>query len=589
MTQKISLNKTPFNIFTFTLKKNLGFSLVAAILAAMVSPVYLYTVITDYVENYDKLIYNYENLFLTFAALMAIAATAFLMVLLYINFSYLYNRSASDYFHALPLKRSELLFARFSGSFVASLIPLTVGYIGTYALSFLDIVAADRTAIIGAYFFTVLMMAVLGLFTLLFIITAGGVFDSILSLLAVNIGIPIIVAFVYWLCETHLYGFTYSGDYDTNIISHTTPFGYAIIKLVLCLYDPENPLFSALNVFAIIDMLALFGALNVIFYNRRKSEKLGGSYAFKSIPEIIGFIIAALGLFVMGYIFGEDAGEIAYWLAGVVGACLAAVVYSLIINRGFKKAKRAVIVGLIASAVLIITNFGIKLDIFGWKYNLPEVDEIESVTVETGGTNINVKNIQLAADFNRAIVREHDTNYSGGSTNYFRIAYVLKNGEIATRVYLVEDTIAKEYKDRLISEEYSRQVIEKFDNFKNKKVEEWKLTGYIYEKGEYKGRFEAVIDAAKTEELIYAYSEDLKTYGSKYFDNYIKNSLSAVHIEGQVIVKQDKTENLDGTVTEYTDYENFVITVENYETFKNVKAVVDTIDFEIDEYDAEKY
>ncbi len=588
MTQKISLSKTPFNIFTFTLKKNLGFSLVAAILAVMVSPVYLYTVITNYVETYDKLIYSYDNLFLTFAAIMAIAATAFLMVLLYINFSYLYNKSASDYFHALPLKRSELLFARFSGSYVAALIPLTLGYLGTYALSFLDYVAADRGAIVEAYFFTVIMMAVLGLFTLLFIVTAGGVFDSILSLLAVNIGIPIIVAFVYGLCETHLYGFTYSGDYDTNILSHTTPFGYAIVKLCMGIYDAETPLFSAISVFAIIDMLALFGALNVIFYNRRKSEKLGGSYAFKFISEIIGFIIASLGLFVMGYIFGDNPSEIPYWIAGVVGACIAAVVYSLIINRGFKKVKKAVIVGLIASVVLIITNFGIKLDLFGWEKNLPKTDEIESVQIEFAGNIIDVQNIDLAVEFNKTIVEEHTENPLDRS-NRFTFDYVLKNGKTVRRRYEVETEIAKDLKARLIGEEYSRQILEDFAEFKEKNVEAWELNGYVYEDGKYLGRFDTTVSKEKAEELVNAYAEDLKTYGNKYFVNHTTYADSSLHIYGKVVVKVETEIMEDGSIREYTDYKDFSIAVENYETFKNVISVLDTIEYELDTSNAEKY
>lgn len=588
MMQKILLNKTPINIFAFTLKKNLGFSLVAAILAVMVSPVYLYTVITNYVEKYDKLIYDYQNLFLTFAAIMAIAVTAFLIVMLYINFSYLYNRSASDYFHALPLKRSELLFARFSGTYVASIIPLTVGYIGAYALSFLSVVSADRLVIIEAYFFTLLMMAVLGLFTLLFIITAGGVFDSLISLAAVNIGIPIIVFFVYGLCETHLYGFTYASNYDTNILSYTTPFGYAIIKLCMGLYDTKTPLFSATSVFVIIDMLALFGALNVIVYNRRKSEKLGGSYAFKFISEVIGFIIASLGLFVMGYIFGENPSEISYWIAGVVGACLAAVVYSLIINRGFKKVKRAIIVGLIASAVLITTNFGIKLDLFGWEKNLPKTDEIQSVEIATGGIIIDVQNIDLAVEFNKTIVNEHTENPLDRS-NRFTFEYLLKNGKTVRRQYEVETEIAKDLKARLIGEEYSRQILEDFAEFKEKNVEAWELNGYVYEDGKYLGRFDTTVSKEKAEELVNAYAEDLKTYGNKYFVNYTNYADGSLHIYGKVIVKKETETLEDGTQREYTDYQDFSIEVQNYETFKNVISVLDTIEYELDTSNAEKY
>ncbi len=588
MTQKTSLNKTPFNIFVFTLKKNLGFSLVAAILAVMISPVYLYSVITNYVEDYSKLIYNYDNLFLSFAVIMAVAVMAFFMVLLYINFSYLYNKSASDYFHALPLKRSSLLFARFSGGFVAALIPLTVGYIGAYALSFLDIVSSNRTAIVEAYIFTVLMMLMLGLFTLLFIITAGGVFDSILSLLAVNIGIPIIVAFVYTLCEQHLYGFTYSANYDTNILSYTTPFGYALVRLLMGLGGVEQSMFTPIHIFGIIDAIALFGALDVIAYNRRKSEKVGGSYAFKAIPEIIGFIIASLGLFVMGSIFGEEPSEIPFWIAGIVGACLAAVIYSLIINRGFKKVKRAIIVGVAASIVLIITNFGIMFDIFGWKYNLPTADEIESVTIQSSATVIDVKNIDLAVEFNETIVKEHTENPLDRS-NRFTFEYTLKNGKTVRRQYEVETEIAKDLKARLIGEEYSKQLLEQFNEFKEKDVEAWELNGYVYESGKYLGNFDITVSQEKAEELVKAYCEDLKTYGNKYFVNHTTYADGSLHIYGRVLIKEDVEILADGTERYYSDYEDFTVNIENYETFKNVMAVLDTIEYELDTTNAEKY
>ncbi len=589
MMQKISLNKTAFNIFTFTLKKNLGFALVASILSFMISPVYLYNTITDYVTSYDKLIYSFDNILLIFASVMAVAIMAFFMVLLYINFSFLYNKSASDYFHALPLKRSELLFSRFFGSYIAALIPLTVGYIGAYGLSFLDYVAANRSDIIEAYLFTVIMMLLLGIFTVLFIITAGGVFDSILSLCAVNIGVPIIVAFISSLCSNHLYGFTYQSDFETGIMSYTTPFGYALIKLILGLSDAEDTLFTTLRVVGSFGVIILFFVLAILLYNRRKTEKLGGSYAFKFIPELIGFIIACIGLFVMGAIFGEAPTEVAYWIAGPIGACLAAVIYSLIINRGFKKVKRALIVGVAASVVLIITNFGIKLDIFGWQYNLPTADEISSVKIQCAYLDIDVKDIDLAVELNNAIVKEHEIYYRKYPTNYFTFTYTLKNGKTVERVYAVESEAARSLKARLISEEYSRQILEDFNEFKGKECEAWELNGYIYSSSGAAGTIETIISEEKAEELVNAYVNDLKLKGDRLIDNLNEYGQDSISIYSRVVITEDVEIFDDGTERIYTDYADFSISVDDYKYYDNFTKVLSTIEYEIKYEEQGKY
>ncbi len=598
MMQKISLNKSALNLFAFTLKKNLGFSLLASIFVFIVSPIYIYNVIQEYLFTYSKLIYQFDNMLVIFSTVMAVATMLFFMVLLYINFSFLFNKSASDYFHALPLKRWELLSARFSGSFVAAVIPLTVGYIGTYVISLFDFVEANSVKVINAYLFTLLMMLLLGLFTLLFIITAGGIFDSLISLFAVNIGVPIIVSYIISLCTEHIYGFTFEGDLDTSILTFTTPFGYALIKLLIVLTgegkffaltggDESYTVKSLLGTIAAIIILA---AVLFIIFKRRKSEKLGGSYAFKFVPEVIGLIISSIGLFFFGYIFGEDPHNLMYWVMGTVGAIITAVVYSLIINRGFKKVKRAIIVGAIASVVLIGVNMGIKFDITGYRYNLPTAEKIESVKIQSGVMNINVRNIDLAVELNRAIVNEHNEDYLGSDrTNVFTFTYTLKNGKTLTRRYDVETGIAKEQKSRLIAEEYSRSILEEFNEFKKKKADSWSLNGYLYNNREYMGNFEANISEEKAEEFVVAYATDLKTYGNQYFVDLADVGLSSLMISGNKAVNTYQEIDRDGELSTHTDYEDFYISVENYEKFYNVKKVLSTVQYELIPEDTEKY
>lgn len=583
MMQKTLLNKSAFNLFVFTLKKNLGFSALISVVAVLISPIYIYSVITDYIEKYDKLIYNYQNITTTFSVLMAVAIMAFLMVLLYINFSFLYNRSASDYFHALPMKRFELLLSRFFGSYLAALIALTIGYIGFYSLTFLNYVSANRGMILEAYFFTILCMLMLGLFTLLFIITAGGIFDSLISLLAFNIGIPIIIAFVYFLCSEHLYGFAYMLDFEEGIIKYSSPFIYSIFHLLISLADEATKILTPINIFGIIDAIILFGAVNIIVFNHRKAERMGGSYAFKIIPEFIGLIIATLGLYVLGSIFGEEPQNISFWVAGVVGSALAAVVYSLIINRGFKKFKRAIVVSLIASVVMIATNLGIRFDIFGWKYNLPSEDEIAVVEIHFAGETIEVQNINLAVQLNKEIVNAYNGN-EPYPHNYLEFEYILKNGKTVNREYEVALDTAKDLKERLISEELSRQILEDYNEFKVLDIEAWELDGGLYDdSGKYIGRFNKLLKKEEAENLVLSYIEDLKNIGNEFFVNKTTSAESYAYIHGRVIVQELQEQTGDGELSEYTTYKEFSITVEDFfDDSPKFSAALENIDYEIE-------
>ncbi len=581
MMQKISLNKSAFNVFGFTLKKNLGFSLVAAILSIMVSPVYIYSVIKDYLSSYSKLIYRFENMQILFSTLMAIAATLFLIILLFINFSFLFSKSASDYFHALPLKRWELLVARFMASFVSSLIPLTVGYIGTFAITLLSFVEANPFLCIKAYLFTVLMMLLLGLFTLIFIIISGGVFDSIIGFVAVNLGLPIIVAYISNLCAEHIYGFVGDLDFEAGILSYTTPFAYPLIKLLLGLTG-EGAFFSIKSILGSIAQIIIWGGISVILYKNRKAEKLGGSYAFKFMPELIGLIVSAIGLFFFGYLFGESPANAIYWIMGSIGAIITAVVYSLIINRGFKKVKKAIAFGGLASLVLICVNLGIKYDITGYRYNLPKAEQIESVNIQSGVIDINVRNIDLALELNRSIVNEHSDDYLGNDrTNMFTFEYTLKDGRTVTRRYSVETKIAKEEKSRLIAEEYSRSLVEEFNEFKEKKADSWTLSGYLYDSYQYIGSFETHISEEKVEELVKAYATDIKSYGNNYFIDMADAGLSSVLISGNKVVNTYYEEDSFGGFKQHTDYEDYFISVDNYEKFETFSKVLSTIEYEI--------
>lgn len=586
MMRKISLNKSVFSVFWFTFKKNSGFTIIASVLALLVSPIYIYGVITDYIADYKRLVYNYESLFLTFAAIMAIAVTTFLMVLLYINFSFLYKKSTSDFYHALPLKRSELLLARFSGSFASALVPLTVGYIGTFGLTFLDYVSANRAIIVEAYFYTVGMLLLLGIFTLIFILTAGGIFDSIISLLAVNVGFPIIALFVMELCRTHLYGFVYNGDLEINVLSYTTPFGYALVRLCYAIgdYYSADPFFTWYRVVGTVAVIIALAVFVVIIYNHRKSEKVDGSYAFKIIPELIGAIVAVIGAFIFGYIFSGDyePENAVFWIFGVIGGAIAAVLYSLIINRGFKKVKKALLVSVVSVAVMLIINLGIQFDLTGWEKALPNADEIEKVVIRVQGEDIEVNDIALAVGLNKTIVEEHYHYDDDLRTDNFSFTYTLKNGIEVTRRYDVKIPAAKDLKVELINKELPRNILEEYNEFKARNCSDWNISIYTMLDNSTMGDVGGKITPEAAERIVKAYAKDLEEIGMDYFyssrDYYDK---TYIDLGGKEPMEEETFKEEDGSYSTYTSYYEFSIYVYDVDLMPNVKEAVNSLEYDI--------
>ena len=59
MTLKTSSNKphTAFNLFAFTLKKNLGFTIITSVLVFLFSPIFLINTINNYYDYEDSVLY----------------------------------------------------------------------------------------------------------------------------------------------------------------------------------------------------------------------------------------------------------------------------------------------------------------------------------------------------------------------------------------------------------------------------------------------------------------------------------------------------------------------------------------------------
>jgi len=451
MMQKTSLNKNiALKLFGFSLTKNLPVAAVSSVLVLLVSPVYLINMINNAFErNALRVDYTYSLDIYVLPYLLcglAMAATAVGLLLLFTNFNFLFNKQSSDVYHALPLTRSQLFFARFGAAYVSALIPLGAGYLGVFFVGFMDRVELSHKMLLLGFIFTIIFMALCLLFSMLIIMLTGCVFDAIVALLVVNIGLPICVLPFDEIANNLIFGYMGNGLTEKAFV-YGTPFGYALKNLNSLLENPEKPWFTLSRVVIVFAIIVVLSFIIVKVYNVRKSEKAGEAFAFGFVPYVISAIISTLGFFVLGSIFfgGLETYNPAFWIIGIIGALLCGVVYNAIVNRGFKKFKFSFIPSIIAILVVSLITISLAVDAFGIENYLPKTQNVEKIQVGFGAEEITVsgEDIQDIIDFHSDITQHKenvevlDDDINGGEYHSVRFEYSLKGGKKVMRRYYI--------------------------------------------------------------------------------------------------------------------------------------------------------
>lgn len=526
MTLKNCLNKhNPFlNLLGFTFKKNIGFTIIATVITLIFSPGFIWSFTKDYVD-FDNT-YSLTSDLSSVCSIMAVACTAFCILLLIINFGYLYSKKGTDAYHALPLTRTELFCARFIPAYICSLIPLIAAYLGLIVLGRLPYIDLDVAYTIPALIFTAFMILMLSLFTMVFILSAGAVFDAIISVAAVNIGFPVIILFIFEVCNNSLFGFSDSIGNEPFI--YGTPFGFALYKLILyCDNYPEQEanLFPIIQTVILAVITVLLATLCLWLYNKRKSEKAEEAYAFSYMPMLISIILGFIGCYCLGFIFsGGTVDAITFWIMGAVGTVLAIIIYSLISNRGFKKLKQALLLSLITYIIFAAVNFGISLDIFGYGSYIPKADEIK-------GANINVlqyatteekEGIEKILALHSEIIENRDKSKmydQYADFDYVKIIYTLKNGKVVERAYNMPSVVGKAEKKEILKTVTIPGIRKTFNEFKDTS---FILEGYYGKNEENYGSVR--ISREQTQKLIDAYCQYLEDADENIYNGWTYNT-----------------------------------------------------------------
>lgn len=463
MSKASSINFHPsFRLYGYSVKRTAGLTLLMTVFMLLFCPGYVLMHINNRLSLLSSGIFNFDNIAPTVISAVTVITCGAALLYLFVNFSFFYSRSGSDFFHSLPFKRTGLLASRFFASIVPILVPMALTYAAMCGILALDYVEGSIRPILTGFAYNILILIMCAAFTMIFIVCAGSIFDLIISFVTFNIGVVIIQLINSTLCEEYLWGYPWETEYKLLLFS--SPFYYAFVGS-FGLINGETDYVDSYAVFTLklilITILSLVAAF--LLYKRRKSEKSGVSYAYKFIYIVCALIVGIVGAYLIGVLFADGNINLIFWIFAVVGGLLTSVTFGAINDRGFKTVKKSLIIGGCSVVCLAVTALTLWSGFFGYSTRIPRAERVKSATVSFGGCNIEFADPDLVFKLHGEIAE------NGAETEeyqYISVSYSLKNGDSFKRAFYVDlgdylDTLLEIYK----SDENKESIKKRFDSF----------------------------------------------------------------------------------------------------------------------------
>lgn len=503
------------NMIGFTLRKSIGFIIILCIAALLYCPgsfivnfedlkaANIEDLLSAYRSNNNQLVENLAYLVTVMSAIIAILFNA-------INFSFLYKKSSSDVFHAFPLTRTQLLLARFSAGLIATFIPVLVCYAAFAIMAAFNPWMGSLTLLAVYLLYTVIITLVCSSFSLIFIISAGSMFDMGVSLIGSNIALLLVGQVFDSVLDRTLLG--YNRAFASDIMYYISPPYFCGIGLGRA-NNGMNGRTIEFFIRSVIYIIA-FTIIVVLLYNKRRAEKCEQGYAYKFMYIFCGALAGICGGYLIGFLFTYDVSSPVFYIFMTIGAILTAVIYGVVTNRGFKNFGRAIAVGCVSSLIIIsVAVFGITGGL-GYSKRIPEKQDISDTHINAFSEFIHFENPDDILALHQKIIETgaaSDREYTENKINV-SFEYKLKNGRTMSRTFLVDTALLENELLSIYKSDERMNSIKESINFDTATS----FSLYFYDNDKY---VNAIITRSEAQEFLDAYWLDVQNSGSKALDN----------------------------------------------------------------------
>ena len=504
-----------FSFCFFSLKRTFGITALLSALSLLICPSYLLILIRRILNDSQETVFAFNDTAIAVTTATSVLASIAVVFYLLLNFNFLYSRSASDFFHALPLKRSGILLSRFFASVAPVLLPVFLIYGSMLAMLSLPYIQGDASVILIGLLYTILLLFLSASFALIFLLAASNVVDFLISMFSFHFATLFWHISILILCGRFLRGFDEGNAFPFYRIN---PLYYSFEGMILDLGLSEEGKAPSLSAKAVI--IFLLGAaillLCLLLFRRRKSEKSGHGYAYRFVYYICMLIVSSFGAFAMGNIFSDNQFDFSFWIFSAIGGVLTGIAYGAVLNRGFKTVAQSAMLGAIAWAMAGILTFSFSVDLFGVEKRIPAAGDIAYVEVSSDWMQqVRFDDPETVLLLHRKAIPEPE---SDGMRTALSLCYVMKNGDKISRFY--EDSVQDVTKELLTlyrSREHIRAIQKTFDSMMEDPVH---ISILPYEdEDEEADMSEMTLTKREIRPLLEAYLSDLPNATEKTFSD----------------------------------------------------------------------
>ena len=446
-------------------------------------------------SSYIELSLNNQQPFYMFAHLL------FPVIAAVVIFRYLHSISSVSVMHAMPFTRAILYRSGYLSGLILIIVPILVNGLILLAISkpvYYEYATSEgmmintanvfsRADILNWIWISVLIVIVIYAVSVFAGIVTGNSLMHFAAAIFFNFIIPGLYAIFIAYFSHYLYGFDTTGNW-IELCVRISPFLNAI---------KNGGDFSIwVTVYYIIIFLILYG-ISGFLYQKRKLERATDSLAFGFMEPVICYLIAFMGMTLLGFYF-EVLGKSDLYMYG--GLAAGTIIFFIIGQMIVKKTPRIYnrkslqnfsIYVLIAALFIVSLN----LDITGFENRVPDTHKVSDFTLSedfSKSFNINnvyatgisfnnnndkpfimkdPKNIEAVIALQRSIINNHD-NFKDSShylSSFVRLAYDPKSAFSMSRRYHINYDFFKNSKE--FKQIYESDEFKEYYSLKNLKYE----------------------------------------------------------------------------------------------------------------------
>ena len=486
--------------------------------------------VTDYIE---ESLNNYNITYPVYMAGIPLVAAMLMM-------SFFHKPSKALAMHSQPYSRAKLFNSHVLAGWIMCILPVFL--MAMLYLNFMKDIYTFEDVIRWLASSIGIITFFYGMYIFAGSLTGNSAMHLLLSGLFFVI-VPVLLILVSTYCESYINGFVSLPDYVSDAMRCFNP-------LIMMLTEGMNNVAAVRTTITYLILGLLFIGAGSMAYRLAKLENVGDSIIFRTVEEIITYLVVFVGMTIFGFFFQsfDESSKGVLILGMVTGTLITFFVTKVVMARSVKifnlKNLKSLVIYVVIAAVF--TAFTVY-DISGISRRLPKLEQIRSVNCEymfdgyemdyfaygsfrelsdvaeiTSPTVIGkvyqlhkyiIEN-DLPCELQRAA--RYDMYDSEGQTvpiEYVSFEYEYKNGsEFKRRFYLALDDKTVELINDIVTDADFKKAIALSD----------KIPSELYDDSfaavEYGGDTVIISSTSEIKKIIEAYDRDV--YNSSYMDIY---------------------------------------------------------------------